>query len=103
MESEDSSSEKEKLEQSSSDEEKFSSPHSRGGGSIPSNEKSREKVVIAATKPHLNQRVMRIHLNQMMKEKQVHHSLEDQQENDDPLLNTEVCMVINQPLKLKKT
>ena len=62
MESEDSSSEKEKLEQSSSDEEseeeelrdelkpeeesydneKSSSSHSRGGGSIPSNEKSRE-------------------------------------------------------------
>ena len=63
--------------------------------------KNPEKVVIVAMKPHLNQRVMRIHLNQMMK-KQVNHSLGDQQENDIPLLNMEVHMAINQPLKSKK-
>ena len=64
--------------------------------------KSPEEGVITAMKPHLNQRVMRIHLNQMMRENQVHHSLEDQQENIVLLLNMEVHMAINQPLKLKK-
>ena len=64
--------------------------------------KHSEKVVIAAMKPHLNQRVIRIHLNQMMKDVLVHHSQGDQQENNDLLSNMEVCMVINQPLKSKK-
>ena len=64
--------------------------------------KNPEKEVITAMKPHLNQRVKMTHLNQEMKNVLVHHSLGVQQENNAPLLNTEVRMVINQPLKSKK-